>query len=60
MVWRKSGRKFTLWKSKRGWVDNIKDERKALQWESVDWIRLTADRNNLEALVNTVMNLRVT
>jgi hypothetical protein len=28
-------------------------------WHSMDWIDLTQDRDQLRALVNTVMNLRV-
>jgi hypothetical protein len=28
-------------------------------WEGVDWIHLAQDSDNLRALVNTIMNLRV-
>jgi hypothetical protein len=28
-------------------------------WKGVDWIHLTEDRDQLQAVVNTVMNLRV-
>jgi hypothetical protein len=28
-------------------------------WESVDWIQLVQDRDWWQALVNTVMNLRI-
>jgi hypothetical protein len=28
-------------------------------WDGVDWVALAQDRDNLRALVNTVMNLRV-
>jgi hypothetical protein len=29
------------------------------EWDGMDWIDLADDRNQLSALVNTVMNLRV-
>jgi hypothetical protein len=28
-------------------------------WDDMDWIDLAQDRDNLRALVNTVMNLRL-
>jgi hypothetical protein len=28
-------------------------------WEDVDWMNLTQDRNQWQAVVNTVVNLRV-
>jgi hypothetical protein len=37
-------------------VDNIKIE---IGWDGMDWINLAEDRDQLRALVNTVMNLRV-
>jgi hypothetical protein len=30
-----------------------------MQWEDVDWIHLDQERNQLQAVVNIVMNLRV-
>jgi hypothetical protein len=30
-----------------------------LKWDGMDWIDLVQDRDNLRAIVNTVMNLRV-
>jgi hypothetical protein len=30
-----------------------------IEWDGVDWIELAQDRNQLRALVNTVMNLWV-
>jgi hypothetical protein len=37
------------------WVDNIK-----VGWGDVDWIGLAQDRDRWRALVNAVMNFRVT
>jgi hypothetical protein len=34
------------------------DLRKIL-WEGVDWMRLAQNRNQWQAVVNTVMNLRI-
>jgi hypothetical protein len=30
-----------------------------IEWESVEWIHLTQDRDHWLAVVNTVMNLRL-
>jgi hypothetical protein len=38
------------------WMDNIKMDLREIGWDGMDWIDLAQDR---EALVNTVMNLRV-
>jgi hypothetical protein len=32
---------------------------KEIRWESVDWIRLTKDRDQWHVYVNTVMEVRV-
>jgi hypothetical protein len=40
-------------------VDNIKIDLREIGWNVVDWVKLVQDRDNLRALVNTVMNLRV-
>jgi hypothetical protein len=40
-------------------VDNIKIDLRETGWDGMDWIDLAQDRNQLRALVNTVMNLRV-
>jgi hypothetical protein len=39
--------------------DNIKMDVNGIGSEDVGWIRLALDRDNFQALVNTVMNLRV-
>jgi hypothetical protein len=41
-------------------VDNIKIDLREIEWDGVDWIELVQDRAQWRALVNTVMNLRVT
>jgi hypothetical protein len=43
----------------RKWEDNIKDVLQKITWV-VCWIDLAQDRGKWRALVNTVMNLRVT
>jgi hypothetical protein len=41
------------------WVDNIKMDFREIGWDSVDWIKLSQDRDQWRALVNMVMNLQV-
>jgi hypothetical protein len=41
------------------WVDNIKMDLREIVWDEKDWIDLAQDRDQWRALVNTVMNLRV-
>jgi hypothetical protein len=41
------------------WVDNNKMDRRERGWDGLDWIDLAQDRDQWRALVNTVMNLRV-
>jgi hypothetical protein len=41
------------------WVDSNKMDLGEIGWDGVDWIELTEDRDRWRALVNTVMNLRV-
>jgi hypothetical protein len=51
--------KRALGRSRRRWVDNIKMNLRQIAWDCVDWIELAQDRDQLRALVNTVMNLLV-
>jgi hypothetical protein len=44
---------------RRRWVDNIKMDLREIGWDGMDWIDLAQDRDQLRALVHTVMNLRV-
>jgi hypothetical protein len=43
----------------RRWVDNIKMDLRAIGWDDVDCIDMAQDRDKWKALVNTVLNLRV-
>jgi hypothetical protein len=45
-----------LGRPRRRWVDNIKMD---LREDGMDWIDLAQDRDRWRALVNRVMNLRV-
>jgi hypothetical protein len=44
---------------RRRWVVNIKIDVRGIGWDGMDWIDLVQDRDKWEALVNTVMKLRV-
>jgi len=39
--------------------DNIRIDAREIGLDSVDWIHLTQDRDQWQALVNTIMNFRV-
>jgi hypothetical protein len=51
--------KRPLGRPRRRWVDNIKMDLREIGWDGVDWIDLAQDRDQWQALVNTVINLRV-
>jgi hypothetical protein len=59
VVVRKPDVKRQIGRPRRGWVDNIKMERKELGWEGVDWVNVAYDRDKWRALVDEVMNFRV-
>jgi hypothetical protein len=48
-----------LGKPRRRWVDHIKMDLRAVEWDGRDWIDLAQDRDRWRVHVNTVMNLRV-
>jgi hypothetical protein len=50
--------KRPLGRPRRRWVD-IKMDLREIGWDGMDWIDLARDRDQWKALVNTVMNLRV-
>jgi hypothetical protein len=54
---RNPGRNRMCGRSKRRWEDNIKLDLKALGW-GMDWIDLSQHRDQSQAVVNMVMNLR--
>jgi hypothetical protein len=39
--------------------DNIRMDLREIGWEGVDWMHLAQDIDRWQALVNTVLNLRV-
>jgi hypothetical protein len=39
--------------------DNIRKDFREIGWKGVDWLHLAHDRDQLRALVNTVLNLQV-
>jgi hypothetical protein len=51
--------KRPLGRPRRRWVENIKMDLREIGWDGVDWIELAQDRDQLRALVKTVMNLQV-
>jgi hypothetical protein len=55
----KSEGKRALGKPRRSWVDNIKMDLREVGWGDVDWISQAQDRNRWRALVNLVLNPRV-
>jgi hypothetical protein len=52
--------KRPLGRPRRRLVNNIKKDLREMEWDGVDWIDLDQDRVLWWAIVNTVMNLRVT
>jgi hypothetical protein len=48
-----------LGRRRRRWEDNIKVDLREIGFGDVDWINLAQDRDMWQALVSTVMNLRV-
>jgi hypothetical protein len=48
-----------LKRPRRRWVDNIKIDLREIGWDGVDWIDMAQDRDQCRALVNTVLNFRV-
>jgi hypothetical protein len=51
--------KRPLGRPRLSWVDNFKTDLREIGWDGMDWIDLAQDRDQLRALVNLGMNLRV-
>jgi hypothetical protein len=51
--------KRPIGRPKRIYVDNIKMYLKEIEWNDMDWIDLTQDRDQWKALWNTAINIRV-
>jgi hypothetical protein len=51
--------KRPLGRRRRRWVNSIRMDVGEVGWGNVDWIGLAQDRNRWSALVNSVLNLRV-
>jgi hypothetical protein len=58
LVGRPEGRR-PLGRPKHRWANNIRMDLREIGFGDADWIHLTQDRDRWQALVNTVMNLRV-
>jgi len=52
--------KKPLARPRRKWEENIKVDLQEVRWRTMDWIDLDEDRYRWRAVVNAVMNLRVT
>jgi hypothetical protein len=51
--------KRQLGRLRRRWEDNIRMDLREIGWEGVDWMNLDQDRDQWQAVVKTVMKLRV-
>jgi hypothetical protein len=58
LVGRPEGRR-PIERPRRIWEDNIKMDLEEVGWVSMDWFDLAQDRDRWRALVNVVMNIRV-
>jgi hypothetical protein len=55
----KPGGKRPLGRPRRRWVDNVTLDLRETGWDGMDWINLVQDKDQWRAVVNTVMNIRV-
>jgi hypothetical protein len=51
--------KRPLGRPRHTWVDNIEKDLREIGWDGMDWVDLAQDRDQLRAIMNTVMNLRI-
>ena len=52
--------KSQLGRPRGRWKDNTKIDQREVGWGGMDWIVVDQDKNRWRALVNAVMNFRVT
>jgi hypothetical protein len=55
----KPERKTPLGRPRRRWEDGIRMDLREISWRNLEWIKLAKDRGQWQALVNTVMNVRI-
>jgi hypothetical protein len=48
-----------LGRSRRRWEDNIKRNLQEVEWNGLEWIDLSQDRDRRRAVVNAIMKLWV-
>jgi hypothetical protein len=58
LVGKPEGRR-PLGRPRRRWEDNINMDLQEVGWGGMNWINMAQDRDRWRALVNAVMNLRV-
>jgi hypothetical protein len=51
--------KRALRRRRRRWEDDIRTDLREIDWEGVDWMQLIKVRDEWQAVVDRVMNLRV-
>jgi len=54
-----TGRKETMGRPRRRWLDNIRTDLQEVGYGHMDWIGQAQDRDRWRTLVSAVMNLRV-
>jgi hypothetical protein len=59
LLWESQKDETPLGRSRGRWEDNIKMDPREIRWGGVDWIDLAQDREEWRALLNTIINLRV-
>jgi hypothetical protein len=59
LLFRKPEAKRPLARHSHKWEDNTNMYFMEIRWECVDWIYLAQDRDQRQALVNTVMNHQI-
>jgi hypothetical protein len=59
-IFGKTEGKRPLGRPSRRWKDNIRMKLRDIRSEGVNWIHLAQDRDQWRAVVNTVMNFRLT